>query len=513
MAVKRYDSIVIGAGHNGLVCASYLARAGQCVLLLEAAARPGGLAAPREFAPGFRVALDHGTPGLNPRILRELGLAPEAAAPGTALPLVALAPGQPPLPIPPDGSAAPADAAAWQRLQRDLQRFAAALAPFWQTTLPRIGSGAPRDLFTYGRLGLRLRRLGREDMLEFFRVAMLPARDLADEYFEDERLKAAFCWEALVGSKLAPRSPNQALLTLLARMAGPLAGARGLPAQGPGALVEALVGAASAAGVDLRSGAAVERILVHGDEHGQRCRGVRLAGGETIESPRVISSADPKTTFLGLLGAPQLEIEFSNRIRRLRCEGYVAKLHLALRGLPRIDGLDRPQGRLLMAPSMDAIEFAYDDAKYGEASQEPVMEVMLPSLAQPALAPAGQHVLSAQIMYVPARRRGGWDRDARAALRERVMALLERHAPGIGALVLHEELLTPADIEREYRVSGGHWHHVEPAVDQLLMMRPTWEAAQYATPLPGLWLCGAGCHPGGDLTGNPGRNAAREILR
>ncbi len=167
---------------------------------------------------------------------------------------------------------------------------------------------------------------------------------------------------------------------------------------------------------------------------------------------------------------------------------------------------------MILAESMDAIEFAWDDAKHGDCSKNPVMEVVLPSLHRSELAPEGQHVLSANVMYMPARPRGGWDEAKRRALTDKLIGELARYAPGIDSLVLHAELLTPADIQQQYHVSGGHWHHAEPAIDQLLMMRPTYEAAQYRTPIDGLFLCGAGSHPGGDITGNPGRNAAREIL-
>ena len=253
--------------------------------------------------------------------------------------------------------------------------------------------------------------------------------------------------------------------------------------------------------------------MVEGDESGQRVVGVEMADGNRVSARRVVSSADPRRTFLELVGARHLEIEFTGRIQRLRCEGFVAKLHLALSGLPDFTGLERPGGRLIIAPHMDSLEFAYDDAKYGRLPDAPVLECVLPTLYLPELAPAGQHILSAQIMYVPANLEGGWTEAARASLLDRVKTILEEHAPGLGDLILHAELQTPADIERQYRVTGGHWHHTEFAVDQMLMMRPTYEAGQYRTPIPGLYLCGAGSHPGGDLTGAPGFNAAREILR
>jgi len=257
----------------------------------------------------------------------------------------------------------------------------------------------------------------------------------------------------------------------------------------------------------------VDRILVEGSADGLAATGVLLANGDKLQADRVISATDPKRTFLNLVGAENLNIGFTNRIRRLRCDGFVAKLHLALKGAPEFSGLETASGRMIIAPELDAIEFAYDDAKYGECPQDPVMEVVVPSLHDDSLAPAGQHVLSAHVMYVPYALKGGWTDDARQAMLQRSIDTIEKYAPGIREQILHGELLTPADLEQRYHVTGGHWHHTEFAMDQLLMMRPTYEAAQYRTPIPGLYLCSAGCHPGGGLMGAAGHNAAREILR
>lgn len=514
--MSSFDTIIIGAGHNGLVCAAYLARGGQRVLVLEASETVGGLAASREFYPGFRANVAHSFYGLSEDMVSELDLGVHGfSLPKDAEPTTALTPNGTPVVIHDEHleGASDHDAAAYGPYRQQLKKFAASLAPFWGKTLPGIGGNSARELLTFAHLGLKLRLLGKDDMLEFLRIASLPMRDLVDEHFEGEALKAALCWDGLIGAKLAPRSPNQAVLTLLNRMSGRHDGQHTLPASGVDGLISALRLSAENRGAEVRTGAPVARVLIEGDENGQRCAGVTLDNGETITSTRVVSSADPRTTFLGLVGAPQLEVEFSNRIRRLRCDGYVAKLHLALSALPQFRGVAHPSGRILIAPSMDAIEFAFDDAKYGDVSTDPVLELRLPTLQQPGLAPRGQHVLSAHVMYVPAKRRGGWDTAARDALSARVLDVLEEYAPGIRELVLHSELLTPADLEEQYRVDGGHWHHAEPAIDQLLMMRPTYEAAQYRSPIDGLFLCGAGSHPGGDLTGNPGRNAAREILR
>jgi phytoene dehydrogenase-like protein len=513
--VSNYDTIVIGGGHNGLICATMLARVGQRVLLLEANDKLGGLAADREFAPGFHAPVAQTLYGLPKTVVKDLRLADYGFEAGDdPLPLLALSTDEAPITIGDEAlsGAGDADTSAYAGYRQQLKTFAAALAPFWGKTMPRIGMGSLKDLMTFGHMGLKLRLLGRDDMLEFFRVATLPMRDLVDERFESESLRAALCWDGMIGTKMAPRSPNQAVLTLLNRMAGSHDGQHLIPRGGMPAFIRALENAARAAGVVIETSAPVSHVIVEGDESGQRCSGVTLADGKALTATRVVSSADPKTTFLKLVGAPQLEIEFSNRIRRLRGDGYVAKLNLALTGQPGFTGVDRPDGRMILARSMDAIEFAFDNAKYGELPEEPVMEVLIPSLRQSNLAPQGQHVLSANIMYVPAQLKGGWTEEARAALLATAMETLERYAPGIAALVANSELLTPADLESEYHVSGGHWHHAEPAIDQLLMMRPTYEAAQYRTPIDGLFLCGAGSHPGGDINGNAGRNAAREIL-
>jgi len=481
--LNRVNSIVIGAGHNGLVCAAYLAKKGQSVLVLESSDTPGGLAASREFHPGFRTSVAHSIKHFPRKIVKDLALESFGFG-GSAEPL-------PTVGLSLDGShvvqhkdtltgVSESDINAYHQFSGLMQRFADSLEPFWLKTIPRVGINSLADLLTLGRMGLSVRMLGKSDMREFMRIMTLPARDLMDENFEHDILKAVLSWDGLVGSKLAPRSPNHAVLAMLYRMAGEQSGS-------VRSLIEALASAARA--------------------------GVKLANGETIEADRVISAADPQTTFLKLVGVENLEIEFTNRIRRLRCEGYVAKLHLALSDLPAFTGLPEPSGRMIIAPDMDAIEFAFDDAKYGECSQQPVMEIVIPSMYDDSLAPPGKHVLSAHVMYAPYQQKGGWDEATREVFADRIIDTIARYAPGIRGQIIHHELLTPVDLEKGFNVTGGHWHHTEFALDQALMMRPTYEAAQYSTPIPGLYLCGAGSHPGGDLTGSPGHNAAQEILR
>ncbi len=498
------------------MCAAYLARSGQRVLVLEAAEAPGGLAAGREFHPGFHASVAHSLSHFPKRIAKELDLAAhgfrESSGPLANIGLrengahvVAR-----------DGSLDGAfedDAQAYRRYIKQMKGFARILEPFWLKTMPRIGSTTPGDLATFAHMGLKLRGSGRKNLQEFLRVVSLPMRDLMDEYFDDDLVKAMLSWDGLIGAKMAPRSPNSAVLALLYRMAGGHDGAHVIPAGGVAGLVEALRASASASGAAIRCEAEVDHLVVDGSTEGLRATGVQLADGERIDADRVVSSADPKRTFVRLVGVRSLDIGFTNRIRRLRCDGYVAKLHLALDAVPEFVGLQEPDGRMIIAPEMDAIEFAFDEAKHGGCPDEPVMEILVPSLHDDSLAPPGQHVLSAHVMYVPHRLKGGWSDEARERMCERAINTIARYAPGIREQIVAREFLTPADLEEQYRVTGGHWHHTEFALDQLLMMRPTYGAAQYATPIPGLYLCGAGCHPGGDLVGGAGHNAAREILR
>ena len=514
--MNRYDSIIIGAGHNGLVCAAYLAQSGQRVLVLEASDTPGGLAASREFHPGFHATVAHSVSHFSTKIAKDLKLASHGVeTTQTSLPTIGLSLHNENVVVQGGSLSGTSsdDAAAYHDYSRLMHRLADVLKPFWLKTMPRIGNAGISDLLTMGHLGLNIRLLGKKDMREFMRIATLPARDLMDEYFDDDLLKATLSWDGLIGSKRAPRSPNGAVLAMLYRMAGESRGAHNIPAGGVSGLIDALSASAAASGAEIRCATAVARVWVEGSADGLLAKGVQLADGEKIEADRIISATDPRRTFLNLVGVEHLDIGFTNRIQRLRCDGYVAKLHLALNELPEFDGLERTDGRMIIAPDMDTMEFAFDAAKYGECPKNPVMEIVVPSLHDASVAPAGQHVLSAHVMYVPLRLKGGWTDAARDQMRERTIDTIAQYAPRVREQIIHSELLTPSDLEQNYRVTGGHWHHTEFAIDQMLMMRPTYEAAQYATPIPGLFLCGAGCHPGGDLMGAAGHNAAHEILR
>jgi phytoene dehydrogenase-like protein len=281
------------------------------------------------------------------------------------------------------------------------------------------------------------------------------------------------------------------------------------PKGGMGALCQALAKAASAGGAAIRTGAAVRSILIEGD----RAVGVALESGESIGARCVISGADPKTTFLRLLGPRYLDTGFVRRVKHIRSSGLCAKLHLALDRVPPFHSVPEAglHGRLLVAPSLQYIEHAYNHAKYGEFSAAPAMEITIPTLNDATLAPQGHHVLSVILQYAPYDLKEGWA-GGRQRFIDAALESLERFAPGLRGSVLGAELLTPADMEQEFRISGGHWHHGDLALDQFLMVRPVPGAAQYRTPVDGLYLCGAGSHPGGGVMGLAGRNAARAVL-
>ena len=516
-AAARYDCIVIGGGHNGLTCAAYLARAGRSVLVLEAAERLGGAAVTREFAPGFRVSacahLLHLMPG---KLINELNLASHGLRlAAERMPTIALSGDDAHLPLGPEGAGPLAarsrhDAAAYPAYRERLGRLAAALQPVLSATPPRLGSEEWKDRAALLGLGWRLRALGRRDLRELLRIGSMCVQDLLDEYFESQLLKGALAFDAVLGSNYGPRSPGT-VFTLLYRMAAAGEGA-GLaqPVGGLGALSEALGRAAQAAGAEIRTGAPVARIRVQDD----RAAGVVLHSGEEIAARAVVSSADPKTTFLRLLGSEHLDAGFVRRIVHLRARGLAAKLHVALDGPPQFAGLGAAAlaARLLWAPSPQHIERAYNHAKYQEYSSAPVLEITTPTLADPTLAPPGCHVLSVVAQYAPHTLAGGWE-GARGAFTDLLLDTLATLAPGLRAQVRHAELLTPADIEREFRITGGHWHHAELALDQFFMLRPAPGVAQYRAPVGGLYLCGAGCHPGGGVMGIAGRNAARQVVQ
>ncbi len=391
-----------------------------------------------------------------------------------------------------------------------MSKFAAVIGGLHNQVPPRI-TQERGDLITLGKLALKIRMLGRDDMREFLRIAGINIYDILKENFDNPLLKGALSLDAVLGTFSGPRS-NNSVFTALHRMsgnnAGP-AGAMSIPAGGMGAVTDALAAAARKAGAEIRTGSPVSRILMEG----MQVSGVELANGEQLKASTVVSNADPKTTILELLGARHVETDFARRINNVRSNGNAAKLHLALDGLPDFRGLGQAQlgERLVIAPTVEYVEHAFNHCKYGEYSAKPVAEITIPSIHDRSLAPEGKHVLSAIVQYAPRNLGAGWS-EGKAAFTGAVMDVLEAYAPDIREKTVATELLTPEDMEREFRMKGGHWHHGELSLDQFLMLRPVPKSAQYKTPVDGLYFCSAGCHPGGGVMGSAGRNAANAVL-
>jgi len=508
---ERHDAIVIGAGHNGLVCASLLAKAGKKVLVLEANDQVGGAAVTRTFADGYSVsACAHLLYQLQPKVCKNLGLKFDVAS--DQMGTIALAA---------DGNhvrykgnevsgTSDEDAASYRDFHRRMTRFADLLQTYLNKTPPRLAKDASKsDLLTLAHLGLDVRRLGKVEMQEFLRLIGINIFDELVERFENSLLKGALSLDAVLGTHLGPRSPNT-ILTYLYRLAGSH-GAISAPAGGMGTVTEALAHCARGHGATIRTAMPVRKINV---ENG-RVAGVETENGETFLSWLVVSNADPKTTIMDLVSARNVETGFTRRVRNLRMHGNAAKMHLALDRLPAIRGIDEHEygERFVIAPDENYVERAFNAAKYGETSDKPVFEITFPSFRDTTLAPPGKHVMSAIVQYAPYELRKGWSDETRDAFLNVAIDMLHEYMPDLRKQVTASEMLTPADIEKHFHIKGGHWHHGELALDQFLFTRPVGGAAQYAMPLDGLYLCGAGAHPGGGVSGAAGRNAARVILK
>ena len=514
----RYEDIVIGGGHNGLVCAAYLARAGRSVVVLEAEQQVGGAARTRSLAGNARVsAAAHLLYGMPADLVKDLQLESHGLAfAQKALPTISLHAQGSIVEIAEDTvtgqNISAGDKDAYVRFSNDMRRFARALRPAFNDLPPELSIETWKQRLTLLKLGMRIRGLGRYHMRELLRIIAMNLYDLLDEYFESPQLKAAIAMDAVLGGEWGPRSMGT-VMTYLYRVAGyERSGGMGiaLPEGGMGSVTGAIASAAKSAGVEIRTGARVARILVENDV---AC-GVELANGDVIRGRNVISNADPKTTFLRLLGTEHLDTGFVRQVRNLRSKGRAAKLHLLLNGAPRFSGVteDKLGSRFVIAPSMDDIELAFNPCKYGKYPDNPVWEISVPSALDKTLCEDGKHVVSAILQYLPLD-----DSDAAEANRtrflEQTIAILEDYSPGIGQQVIAAELLTPRDIENEFGMNGGHWHHVELALENFLFNRPTPLLSRHVAPVAGLYLCGAGCHPGGNVMGIAGRNAAGQVIR
>lgn len=513
MSGTGVDVIVVGGGHNGLVAAARLAGTGLRVMVLEACEHAGGGAAAREIHPGFRVpALAHLPPAFDRRAARLLNLRGHGLEPAPApLTSMALLPAGGALALGPDPARTAEalrrhsadDASAYPVFHQRLQSHADALRLMLDNTPPRLDTSDRRSLLALGRLGWAIRRRGRAAMRDLLRIITMNVADLLEESFETPALRGAFALDAVLGTNHGPRSPNT-VFTLLHRVAGHGAGGA-VAGPGVGRITEALTAAATSAGVEIRTGVRVSRIHV---ESGA-ASAVELADGSTIDAGTVVSNADPVTTFTGLVGPDHLDADFLSEVKALRTRGTTGRVSFALDRLPDLP--KHPDGspaRWLLAPSINHVEEAFDYVKYGEAVPEPALEITVPSLADPGCAPGGRHVMTVNVAYAPYS-----ETFDSARLAETVTAQIERHAPGFADSVLAREAMGPRDIEQQFGMRGGHWHHVDIALDQFFMTRPVPGFAQYRAPVEGLYLCGAGTHPGGGVTGTNGFNAAGEVLK
>ncbi|HTL06427.1 MAG TPA: NAD(P)/FAD-dependent oxidoreductase [Gemmatimonadales bacterium] len=517
------DAIVIGGGLNGLTAAATLARGGLRTVLLERREGLGGLGRTTEFAPGFRsapLALEAGW--LPPPVARALELRP----PELVSPEITLA-------VPAGGGEwlalsrdlgrsaeairrfSPRDAERWPAFCEQLARHAGVLEALYLLPPPDIDTSALGEVLPLLGVARKLRGLGRRDMVELLRVMPMAVQELLDGWFESPVLQAAIAAAAIAGLRQGPRSGGTCL-GLLHRQVGLPPGAlrgRAYWKAGPEALGEAVAATARRRGVEIRAAADVVRVLTRDD----RVAGVALASGEELSAPLVLSSADPARTLLGLVDPVWLDPEFLLAVRNIKFRGSSALVSFALDGMPEFPGLTgapaAAAGLLSLSGSTEALERAADAAKYGRVSARPHVELQLQSLRWPALAPAGKHVAVARAQWAPyALREGSWDAARRAELGDRVTALIAEHAPGFPGLVREREVLTPADLEQRYGCTEGAVGQGEMTLDQILFMRPVPGASRYATPLEGLYLCGAGSHPGPGIPGGPGWLAAKRVL-
>jgi phytoene dehydrogenase-like protein len=521
--------VIVGAGHNGLVAACYLAKAGLQPLVLERRAHVGGASITEQFCKGFRSStLAHAVGPLLPSITRELGL--ERHGLETIRPEVQV--------FAPDGDGgslclyddpartrreleklSPHDAARYTEFHESFAQIGRVLAPLLALAPPSIDKPSVADLWSMGKLGKEFRRLKKKDAYRLLRWGPMAVADLVAEWFETDLLRATVAARGIFGAFAGPWSAGTSAALLLQAATGgqafaPASFVRG----GMGALTGALEKAATAAGATIRTGVDVAGIRVKDG----RATGVLLGDGEEIGARAVVSNADPRQTFLRLVDPMELDPDFLNKIGNYRAQGVAAKLNLALDGLPSFKGLKKAegdaaaeqlQGRIHIGPGIDYLERAFDDAKYGDYSMQPYMDITIPSLTDPSLAPAGSHVMSVYVQFAPYRLKEGDWTSRRDEFADRVLKVLSQYAPDLSERVLHRQVITPQDLERDYGLTGGHIFHGEMSLDQLFTFRPLIGWARYRTPIEGLYLCGAGTHPGGGVTGAPGANASREILK
>ena len=521
---QAYDAIIIGGGHNGLVNAAYLARAGKRALVLERRDRVGGSAVTEEVFPGFKFSmLSYVVSLLRPEIVRELDLSSHGLE---ILPLQSTL-----TPLPNDDYLvrwedhdltrrelhrhSPRDAEAYDEFGKLMYQLAYAMKPLLGTIPPNPTSLDPRDLLGLLKLSKHFRNLGQKQFYALCKLMTMSAADYLDEWFETDPLKATMSASGIIGTLLGVRSPGTAYV-LLHHYMGEIDGvfrAWGFAKGGTGAASEAIASAARRLGAEIRTEATVERVIV---ENGKAV-GVALDDGTEIRARVIVSGLDPKRTFLELVEPEILPSDLVDSIRRFRIRGSSGKVNLALGELPNFTCLPGAgphlRGAISISPSIDYMERAYDDAKYGEFSRHPYMDIIIPSMIDPSMAPPGKHVMSIFVQYAPFALNGGWNDEKREAFGDAVVDTLSQYAPNIKDAIIHRVVLTPWEMQEEYGLTEGNIFHGELSLFQLFFLRPATPWADYRTPLKHYYQCGSGTHPGGGITGASGRLAARNILK
>ena len=523
MADQR-DIVIIGGGHNGLVTAFYLAKAGFRPLVLESRPQVGGAAVTEEFHPGFHCStLSHNAGPLRPDIVVDMQLAQHG--------LKLITPEASVVSLRPDGRAltlyhdayksakeivafSQKDADNYPALQESLRKMGGVIADALRMTPPDIDSPSRTDLWGMLQTGRALRKLGKKDLYRLLRWGPMAIADLVAEYFETDLLRGTVAARGIFGTFLGPWSAGSALVLLIraAADASP-AGSATFAVGGAGAITQSMASAAKAAGAEIRTNAEVAEVRVKDGV----AVSVVLKSGDEIAAKTIISNADPKRTLLKLVDPIHLTPGFAEKLQHYRAMGTVAKINLALDGLPSFPALKNGNatalsGRIQISHGIDYLERAFDESKYGNFSKQPYLEVTIPSLTDPTLAPNGKHVMSIYMQYAPYKLKGDWN-GQRGALGDAVVNALGQYAPDLPGLVLEGQIITPKDLEDTYGLTGGHIFHGELALDQFFTMRPLLDWARYRTPIANLYLCGSGTHPGAGLTGGSGANAAREILK
>ena len=522
--MPNYDAIIIGGGHNGLTSAAYLAKAGKKVLVLERRRVLGGAAVTEEIYPGFQYSVcSYVVSLLRPEVIRDLEL------PKYDLEIIPLDSTFTPLP---DGDYlfrcgdhsrtrreiarhSTTDAEAYEIYGQLMVQMAMAVKPILGMIPPEPTTWSPKDLLGLAKVGSHFRGLGEKLLYDLTKLMTMSSADFLDEWFETEALKATMSASGIIGTIMGPRSPGTAYV-LLHHYMGELDGAFrswGFARGGMGTISRVIANAARHHGAEIRTEAPVDQVLVKNG----RAYGVLLASGEEIQAKTIVSGVDPKRTFLKMIGTGHLEAGFAKQVSDFKIRGSSAKVNLALDALPNFTSMpgEGPHlsGAISISPSLDYIEHAYDDAKFGDFSRRPYMDIILPSMLDPSMAPPGKHVMSIFVQYAPYHLKHGTWEEKREAFGDTVIETLSEYAPNLRNIILHRQVVTPWDLEQDFGLTEGNIFQGELTLDQLFFLRPVPGWAKYRTPIKNLYMCGACTHPGGGVMAASGRLAALEILK